>query len=55
MQQGINIPPPSSPGLTYAAYLEDLAEKSAPSFLCHLYNIYFAHISGGQAIGKQVE
>ncbi|ONK75680.1 uncharacterized protein A4U43_C03F19420 [Asparagus officinalis] len=53
-QQGIDIPQPSSPGVTYATYLEELSEKSAPSFLCHLYNIYFAHISGGQAIGRQV-
>ena len=53
-QRGIDIPQPSSPGIIYATYLTELAEKSAPSFLCHLYNIYFAHISGGQAIGKQV-
>ncbi|KAJ6792198.1 putative inactive heme oxygenase 2, chloroplastic [Iris pallida] len=53
-QQGIVVPQPSAPGITYATYLEELAEKSAPSFLCHLYNIYFAHIAGGQGIGKQV-
>lgn len=52
--QGIVIPQPSAPGITYATYLEELAERSAPSFLCHLYNIYFAHIAGGQGIGKQV-
>ncbi|KAK9096892.1 hypothetical protein Sjap_022389 [Stephania japonica] len=53
-QQGISIPEPSSPGVSYAQYLEELAEKSAPLFLCHFYNIYFAHISGGQVITKQV-
>lgn len=53
-QEGIEIPEPSNPGITYATYLSELAERSAPSFLCHLYNIYFAHTSGGQAIGKQV-
>ncbi|XP_008795147.2 probable inactive heme oxygenase 2, chloroplastic [Phoenix dactylifera] len=53
-QQDIVIPEPSSPGTTYSTYLKELAERSAPSFLCHLYNIYFAHISGGQVIGKKV-
>uniref|UniRef100_A0A5B6ZS01 Inactive heme oxygenase 2, chloroplastic n=1 Tax=Davidia involucrata TaxID=16924 RepID=A0A5B6ZS01_DAVIN len=53
-QQDIVIPPPSNPGLTYAKYLEELAEKSAPLFLCHFYNIYFSHIAGGQVLAKQV-
>lgn len=53
-QQDIVIPEPSSPGITYATYLKVLADRSAPSFLCHLYNMYFAHISGGQVIGKKV-
>ncbi|XP_039146140.1 probable inactive heme oxygenase 2, chloroplastic [Dioscorea cayenensis subsp. rotundata] len=52
-QQGPVIPEQSSPGIAYARYLEELAEKSGPSFLCHFYNIYFAHIAGGQVIGKQ--
>ncbi|CAA6664984.1 unnamed protein product [Spirodela intermedia] len=52
--QGIVIPNPTSLGTTYAAYLNELAESSAPSFLCHFYNIYFAHATGGLAIGKQV-
>lgn len=53
-QKGIVIPEPRNPGLTYTKYLEELAEKSAPLFLCHFYNIYFSHIAGGQVIGKQV-
>uniref|UniRef100_A0A1D1XK36 Putative inactive heme oxygenase 2, chloroplastic n=1 Tax=Anthurium amnicola TaxID=1678845 RepID=A0A1D1XK36_9ARAE len=53
-QQGIVIPNPSTPGTTYAAFLGELAESSAPSFLCHFYNVYFAHATGGQGIGKQV-
>ncbi|XP_010916650.1 probable inactive heme oxygenase 2, chloroplastic [Elaeis guineensis] len=53
-QQDLVIPEPSAPGITYSTYLKELAERSAPSFLCHLYNIYFAHISGGQEIGKKV-
>ncbi|XP_065881557.1 probable inactive heme oxygenase 2, chloroplastic [Euphorbia lathyris] len=53
-QQDIVIPGPSSPGLSYVKYLEELADKSAPLFLCHFYNIYFSHIAGGQVIAKQV-
>ncbi|XP_072971139.1 probable inactive heme oxygenase 2, chloroplastic [Typha angustifolia] len=53
-QQEIVIPEPSSPGVTYASYLKELAESSAPSFLCHFYNIYFAHVTGGLGIGRKV-
>ncbi|KAL1353823.1 hypothetical protein HN51_042407 [Arachis hypogaea] len=53
-QQGLAIPNPRSPGLTYAKYLEELAERSPPLFLSHFYNIYFSHIAGGQVIAKQV-
>lgn len=53
-QQDIVIPEPSMPGITYAKYLEEIAEKSAPLFLSHFYNIYFSHIAGGQVIAKQV-
>ncbi|KAI4336954.1 hypothetical protein L6164_015420 [Bauhinia variegata] len=53
-QQGFMIPDPSSPGLSYAKYLEELSEKSAPLFLCHFYNIYFSHIAGGQVISRKV-
>ncbi|KAK7321705.1 hypothetical protein VNO77_32588 [Canavalia gladiata] len=53
-EEGSVIPNPSSPGLTYAKYLEELAEKSAPLFLSHLYNIYFSHIAAGQVIAKKV-
>ncbi|KAJ0975963.1 hypothetical protein J5N97_017928 [Dioscorea zingiberensis] len=53
-QQGATIPEQSSPGISYAHYLEELTEKSAPAFLCHFYNLYFAHIAGGHLIGKQV-
>lgn len=52
-QQGFAIPEPGSPGISYAKYLEELAEKSAPLFLCHFYNIYFAHVAGGQVIARQ--
>ncbi|XP_058089059.1 probable inactive heme oxygenase 2, chloroplastic isoform X2 [Magnolia sinica] len=53
-QQDIVIPQPSPPGISYAEYLNEIAEKSAPVFLCHFYNIYFSHIAGGQVIVKQV-
>ncbi|KAL6995552.1 putative inactive heme oxygenase 2, chloroplastic, variant 2 [Sarracenia purpurea var. burkii] len=53
-QQDIEIPQPSIPGVSYVKYLEELAEKRAPLFLCHFYNIYFSHIAGGQVIAKQV-
>ncbi|CAN6466734.1 unnamed protein product [Victoria cruziana] len=53
-QQGYLIPGPSSPGVSYAKYLREISEASPPGFLSHFYNIYFAHISGGQVIGKQV-
>ncbi|GAV82030.1 Heme_oxygenase domain-containing protein [Cephalotus follicularis] len=52
-QMGIVIPEASTPGFSYAKYLEELAEKSAPLFLCHFYNIYFSHIAGGQVIARQ--
>lgn len=53
-EQGIAIPEPTIPGVSYAKYLEELAERSAPLFLCHYYNIYFSHLAGGQVIAKQV-
>lgn len=53
-EQGHTIPEPSSPGVTYACYLEELAEKDPQAFICHFYNIYFAHSAGGRMIGKKV-
>ncbi|KAJ8450776.1 hypothetical protein Cgig2_021248 [Carnegiea gigantea] len=53
-QQGISIPEPSKPGVSYATYLKQLGENSAPSFLSHFYNVYFSHIAGGQVIARQV-
>ena len=42
------------PGATYVEYLTRLADEDVPSFLCHYYNTYFAHMSGGAMIGKSV-
>uniref|UniRef100_A0A2P2JG63 Uncharacterized protein n=1 Tax=Rhizophora mucronata TaxID=61149 RepID=A0A2P2JG63_RHIMU len=51
---GVAIPEPSTLGVSYAKYLKELAQKSAPLFLCHFYNIYFSHIAGDQVIARQV-
>lgn len=53
-QQGHIIPEPSSPGISYAKYLQELSEKDPPAFLCHFYNVYFAHTAGGRMIGRKV-
>ena len=36
------------------SYLQQLAAKDAPGFLCHWYNVYFAHTAGGRMIGTKV-
>ncbi|KMZ69279.1 Heme oxygenase (biliverdin-producing) [Zostera marina] len=51
---GHTIPEPSSPGTNYARYLEQLSETDPPGFICHFYNVYFAHSAGGRMIGKKV-
>jgi heme oxygenase len=53
-EQGHTIPEPSSPGVNYAEYLKELSEKDPQAFLCHFYNVYFAHTAGGRMIGKKV-
>lgn len=53
-EQGYCIPEPSSPGTNYAQYLEELSKKDPQAFICHFYNIYFAHTAGGRMIGKKV-
>ncbi|XP_062149211.1 heme oxygenase 1, chloroplastic [Alnus glutinosa] len=53
-EQGHNIPEPSSPGVKYAQCLKELSEKDPQAFLCHFYNVYFAHTAGGRMIGKKV-
>ncbi|KAG0487526.1 hypothetical protein HPP92_009621 [Vanilla planifolia] len=52
--QGHAIPEPSSPGLTYSQYLKEISIKDPQAFICHFYNIYFAHTAGGRMIGKKV-
>ncbi|KAK7304173.1 hypothetical protein RJT34_15271 [Clitoria ternatea] len=53
-EQGYTIPEPSSPGLNYAQYLKELSVNDPQAFICHFYNIYFAHSAGGRMIGKKV-
>ncbi|GLT98457.1 hypothetical protein SLE2022_159610 [Rubroshorea leprosula] len=53
-EQGNVIPEPSYPGCNYAEYLKELSEKDPQAFVCHFYNIYFAHSAGGRMIGKKV-
>jgi hypothetical protein len=53
-EQGVAIPKSSPSGSQYAAYLTELSENNAPAFLSHYYNIYFAHTTGGVAIGSKV-
>ncbi|KAL6496576.1 Heme oxygenase 1 [Orobanche gracilis] len=53
-QQGNALPEPSSPGISYSHYLEELSEKDPQSFICHFYNAYFAHTAGGRMIGRKV-
>lgn len=43
---------PDGPGAEYAQLLRNLAEDDVPAFLCHYYNIVFAHNAGGMMIGK---
>lgn len=54
-EQGYDIPEPSSPGVTYARYLKELSETDPQAFICHFYNVYFAHSAGGRMIGKKVK
>jgi heme oxygenase len=53
-EQGYEIPEPSTPGATYALYLKELSENDPQAFICHFYNVYFAHTAGGRMIGKKV-
>ncbi|KAJ4808769.1 Heme oxygenase [Rhynchospora pubera] len=53
-EEGYSIPEPSKPGIVYSSYLQQLAENDPPAFICHFYNIYFAHSAGGRIIGRKV-
>jgi heme oxygenase len=57
-QDTYNLEPPAvtedGPGEEYSRLVQRLAEEDPPAFLCHFYNIYFAHSAGGRMIGKKV-
>ena len=42
------------PGNQYVKRLNELAASDVPAFMCHYYNINFAHMAGGRMIGKTV-
>lgn len=42
------------PGNTYAKLVRELAKSDPPAFICHYYNVYFAHTAGGRMIGSKV-
>lgn len=42
------------PGKAYAKLLTDLATNDPPAFICHFYNVYFAHTAGGRMIGTKL-
>ncbi|XP_074588849.1 heme oxygenase 1, chloroplastic-like [Curcuma longa] len=48
------IPQPSARGHSHARYLEQVSDKDPQAFICHFYNVYFAHSAGGPIIGRMV-
>ena len=51
---GLSKRDPSGAGREYAETLKALAKTSPPEFICHYYNVYFAHSAGGRMIGRKV-
>ena len=47
-------PVADGPGAEYADFLRDISKTSPPEFICHFYNVYFAHSAGGRMIGRKV-
>ena len=50
----MEVPEAKGAGKDYAEFLKKLAKESPPRFLCHFYNVYFAHSAGGKMIGRKV-
>jgi hypothetical protein len=50
----MKAPAADGPGLEYATFLKALAKNSPEKFICHFYNVYFAHSAGGKMIGRKV-
>lgn len=53
-ENGHVIPKASRLGISYSNYVEELSETDPQAFICHFFNIYFAHIAGGRMIEKMV-
>lgn len=55
-QYGMAVPEVQAdgPGSTYAKLVQGLAENDVPAFICHYYNVYFAHTAGGRMIGGKM-
>jgi heme oxygenase len=51
---GMEAPVADGPGAEYASFLRDISKTSPPEFICHFYNVYFAHSAGGRMIGRKV-
>ena len=56
VMERFDLPPreASGAGKEYAEMLTELAKESPPAFICHYYNVYFAHSAGGKMIGRKV-
>lgn len=52
--EGVEIPSCDKLGSEYAKYLTELSETDPPAFICHFYNVYFAHSAGGRMIGRKM-
>ena len=50
----MTAPVADGPGAEYARFLKDLSTTAPPEFICHFYNVYFAHSAGGRMIGRKV-
>ncbi|RZC56950.1 hypothetical protein C5167_015800 [Papaver somniferum] len=54
-EMGIRIPSPTTSGISYASYLEEIAVKNPKAIICHFYDIYFGLAAGGRMLGKRVQ
>jgi len=54
LTHAMKAPSADGPGLEYATFLKALAKNSPEKFICHFYNVYFAHSAGGKMIGRKV-
>jgi len=54
-EQGVTVEATTEgPGDEYSKFLTDLSVSDPPAFICHYYNVYFAHSAGGRMIGRKM-